>query len=135
MAPRTVQISDVVYEHVATHGKFGESVDDVLRRLLGLDEATSTRHGRSDSSASQGRRSRQATTRMSARVEAEQLVVEFRGGPRRTWRLPASRTGQAVANLSGEARTWAEAQGATYGQSKAVHKALTNAGFYNTGPR
>src|SRR3954469_5986104 len=101
MTPRTVQISDAVYAHIAEHGRFGETVDDVLRRLFDLGAADGAdRSGRDISSPSHSRRPRQATIPMSARVEEGELIVEFRGGSRHTWNVPTNKTGKAVADLS-----------------------------------
>jgi Mn-dependent DtxR family transcriptional regulator len=34
---RTIKISNKVYEKIASEGKFGESVNDVLERILGIN--------------------------------------------------------------------------------------------------
>jgi hypothetical protein len=34
----TVWLRATVMDHIQAHGKFGETVDDVLRRLLGLPD-------------------------------------------------------------------------------------------------
>ena len=38
--PKHVTLSDTVWDEIAKQGSFGESEDDVLRRILGLPEAT-----------------------------------------------------------------------------------------------
>lgn len=40
MMPRSAMLSDAVWDEIAKHGNFGESEDDVLRRILDLPEAT-----------------------------------------------------------------------------------------------
>jgi negative regulator of replication initiation len=34
---KVIRVSQEVYDKIASEGKFGESVDDVLRRLLGVE--------------------------------------------------------------------------------------------------
>lgn len=144
MGRRTVTISGEVYDYIAERGRFGESVDDVLRRIFSIDgEVPST-----DGQPSVGRRpnvqrkpvrstSRQrlAQRRLSARLADGFLVLAFVSGPEERWRLPGKDAHDEIARLSIEAQAWAESNGATYGQQKAVHKALTEGGYYNTGPR
>jgi len=38
--PKQVTLSDAVWDEIAKQGNFGESEDDVLRRILGLPEPT-----------------------------------------------------------------------------------------------
>jgi len=78
---------------------------------------------------------RKATRRLSAEVRDGFLWVSMAGGGEQRWSLPALREGAGVRSLSERAQEWARSQGATYGQEKAVHKALTSAGYYITSPR
>lgn len=39
MPARSVSLPQYVYDHIAGHGVFGESVGDVLTRLLGIEDA------------------------------------------------------------------------------------------------
>jgi len=135
---RTVSISDEVYSYIAERGRFGESIDDVLRRLFDIgDDGESGPEHQPDrpQQARPGVRGRQATRRLSSRLSDGQLHVALEGGPEQSWRLPDREDHAAIAALSLEAQGWAEPQGATYGQLKAIHKTLTEGGYYNTGPR
>ena len=59
---KTVRISDEVWEEIAKRGKFGETEDDVLRRVFGINK-------REPTNRVTGRTRRQfATVRMTARV-------------------------------------------------------------------
>lgn len=144
MARRTVTVSEEVYDYIAERGRFGESVDDVLRRIFSIDTdapsvtgaaAAARRPGEPTAVRRSGSRQRLAQRRLSASVADGFLRLVFAAGPEERWRLPAQDAHAAIANLSAEAQVWAETHGATYGQQKAVHKALTEAGYYNTGPR
>lgn len=81
------------------------------------------------------RRQRLAERRLSARVADGFLRLEFLDGEEAHWPLPFQNDHEAIARLSLEAQGWAGSLGATHGQQKAVHKALTEAGYYNTGSR
>jgi hypothetical protein len=72
---------------------------------------------------------------MSPRIEDGYLKVRMEFGEDMVWRLPDRGDREAIRELSAEARAWAADRGATYGQEKAIHKALTEAGYYLTGPR
>jgi hypothetical protein len=138
MPRRTVSITDEVYAYIAERGRFGESTDDVLRRLFSINnEATPTEapSGARVHQSSPRARQRLADRRLSATVSDGFLRLAFAGGPEDKWQLPASDAHDAIAELSIKAQAWAESHGATYGQQKAVHKALTESGYYNTGPR
>lgn len=78
---------------------------------------------------------RKATRRLSSAVRDGFLWVTMDGAVEKKWRLPEARVGPGVRAVSGEARAWAASEGATYGQEKAVHKALTEAGYYITSSR
>lgn len=72
---------------------------------------------------------------MSPRIEDGYLKVQMEFGEDMLWRLPDRHDRAAIRELSTEARAWVADRGATYGQEKAIHKALTEAGYYLTGPR
>lgn len=138
MARRTVSISDEVYAYIAERGRFGESTDDVLRRLFSIGNEASPSETPSSARVHPPRprvRQRLANRRLSATVLDGFLCLAFAGGPEDKWQLPARDAHDAIAELSVKAQAWAESHGATYGQQKAVHKALTESGYYNTGPR
>ena len=60
---RTIRISEEVWNEIAKRGKFGETPDDVLRRVFNL-----TINQESGNIITRKTRTRYATTRMSARV-------------------------------------------------------------------
>lgn len=116
---RTIRISDEVWAAIAERGKFGETEDDVLRRILEIPEAPQTVS-----------RPRGAKIRMSAGVDGNDLAVSFATGARERWPLPNRNDREALRTLRSEAVSWARSQGASPGQEDAVKKALTSAGFH-----
>ncbi len=128
---RTVKISDAVWAAIAERGKFGETVDDVLRRVFDLPsgddaERTQIQSGR------QGRGNRRhATKRMSPRIEGGRLVVKFDDGTANSWELPHRSDKEHIKRLHEDAAAFVRENGGTDpGQTNAVRKALTDAGFY-----
>jgi negative regulator of replication initiation len=121
---KTIRISEAVYEQIAKRGVFGETPDDVLRRVFKLTPKTST-------TMTGGRRSpRKATNRMSARVEAGKLSVSFQTGEAESWDLPAKNDTEGIRKVRDDATEFAEMCGATEGQVNAVKKALTDKKYY-----
>jgi len=126
---KMIRVSDEVWQAIAARGKFGETEDDVLRRVFGLGEAqvkvAAGRRGR-------GNR-RFATKRMSQTVNNGRLIVEFDDGPRKEWPLPPPSDKDGIRHVREAAVRWAIDNGATDpGQTNAVKKALTSAGYYLT---
>lgn len=78
---------------------------------------------------------RKATRRLSARIDGDQLWVVIEGGGEERWPLPDEADSDAIRRLSTEARQWAADRHATYGQEKAIHKCLTDHGFFLTHAR
>jgi hypothetical protein len=134
---RRIEVSQAVWDEIAKHGKFAETEDDVLRRLLKLPAATQSTRRQSSNSSNASRRStgaqareRLATTRMSSYVQNGALVVEFAGGPRKSFSLPNREDKSSLRRKRDEAAEFARASGASYGQEMAVKKALTEAGYH-----
>lgn len=137
-----VEITDDVWNAIARRGKFGESVDDVLRREFrlpslankeaGLARGTATRTIVSHPRARGGlaRRRRIATERMSSYVLDRNLVIDFQGGARKSFRLPERADKAVLRQVRDQAVDFARANGASYGQEMAVKKALTEAGYH-----
>jgi negative regulator of replication initiation len=119
---KIVRISDDVYHAIAREGHFGETVDDVLRRKYGVPQTASP----------SGARRRLALRTMSAKVEGDQFVVRFAGGPTRRWALPTREDKAGIKAVLNEAVAFARLHEATLGQVNAVRKALTEAGFHLT---
>ncbi len=128
---RTVRISEEVWDEIAKRGKFGESVDDVLRRVFGLTSALpDTKPDKTVRVPRHGTRRNKATNRMSSHVLRGLLIVEFASGHRREFKLPQVTDKQGIRSVRDEACAFAEDHEATLGQVNAVKKALTDAGYY-----
>lgn len=125
---RTIKISDAVWAAIAERGKFGETEDNVLRRVFALSPDIIPRHA----GGRMGRGGkRNATKRMSAEVINQRLDIEFEGTPPRTFVLPGSLSDKnAIKQARSESHSYARAQGATQGQIDAITKALNEAGYY-----
>ena len=128
---RTVRVSEEVWREIANRGKFGESVDDVLRRVFGLDPDSDLQNeeGRISSPRAR-RRTNKSTNRMSSPVENGQLVVDFASGHRREFKLPSRSDKAGIRRVRDEACEFAKEHDATLGQVNAVKKALTDARYY-----
>ena len=92
MAMRSIVISEEVWNAIANRGRFGETEEDVLRRVFDLDPLEKDERAAFFAGAT-GRRkgrgaTRYATKRMTAKVTLGRLIVEFADGERRTWELP-----------------------------------------------
>lgn len=121
---KTIRISDEVWEEIAKRGKFGETEDNVLRRVFGLDK-------REPVSRVIGHTRRHfATVRMTARAVGRELQVEFESGARNKWVLPDRSDKVAIRSVRDAAVEFASQNGATPGQVNAVKKALTEAGYH-----
>lgn len=133
---RTIRISDEVWEEIAKRGKFSETEDDVLRRIFeikGHIEIRPTTHRQ------RRPRGRYATRRMHAGVHSvpgtprEQLLVSFEDGPEKRWDLPDKSKTEKIRKIRQEAVDFALENGASKpGQTNAVLKAVTDAGYYLT---
>ena len=126
---RTIKISDAVWAAIAERGKFGETEDDVLRRVFALPPDNLIRRTGPGRTGRGGKRN--ATKRMSAGVTNDRLFIEFEGVGPRPFALPhdlSDRT--AIKRVRADAHSYARAQGATQGQIDAITKALNEAGYY-----
>ncbi|MGC8491200.1 MAG: hypothetical protein ACP5SH_05625 [Syntrophobacteraceae bacterium] len=122
---RTVRISDEVWDEIAERGAFGETVDDVLRRVFKIGEA------KDQTLRVQTKiRERFATQRMSARIDDGCLVVAFENGASNKWLLPPKDDKNRIRSVRNQAVEFASRNGATEGQENAVRKALTDAGYH-----
>jgi len=121
---RTIRISEEVWNEIAKQGVFGETPDDVLRRVFNISER---RVGGINAS-----RERYATNRMSSKVIDENLVVAFQSGASRDWKLPPRHDKASIRAIKSQAIAFAKENDATIGQVNAVVKALTDAGYYLT---
>lgn len=131
---RSALISEPVWEAVAAKGKFGESEDDVLRRVFGLAPTpsgpTNPSPGQARSRGAGTRRRSFATNRMSSYISGNELRVSFASGEASSWHLPEKGDRDGIRALRDKAVEFAERHGATIGQSNAVRKTLTDAGYH-----
>lgn len=119
---RIIRIDDEVWQAIARKGRFGETANDVLRRVFGLDrENTQVRtKDVSQNTVMHPRRQRRrwATRRMRAMVKDGKLYVGFEGGASREWVLPSQWDKDALRRVTYDALEFAEGNGATNGQLK-----------------
>ncbi len=130
---RTIRISDDVWQEIAKRGKFGETEDEVLKRVFRIE---------SDESAAgivaPTRQSRLGADRMHAKVYHDQnaacLRVHFHGsGAEEKFELPGDRSDKRAIRATLEsALDFGERNGASKGQLFAIRKALTEAGYHLT---
>ena len=130
---RSIRISGDVWNAIAERGKFGETEDDVLRRVFGLSPEHNSERPVSGRRGSGQRGPRRATKRMSASVERGRLLVQFVDGEKSWWDLPDRGDKEAIRRIRDDAVDFALTQGASDpGQTNAVKKALTDAGYHLT---
>jgi negative regulator of replication initiation len=128
---RKISVSDEVWQAIAARGKFGESEDDVLRRVFEIPAAPIPA-ARQSGPPGRGTR-RFAQKSMSAKVSNGMLRVRFEDGIEKTWSLPPRSDKAAIKKLRGEAVDFAQKNGASNpGQTNAVRKAFTDAGYHTT---
>lgn len=129
---RTIKVSEDVWQVIATHGKFGETEDDVLRRILKLPPQSTTDDLTKPAEITSGRipRGSFATQRMSSNISNNQLQITFQDGTSRSWTLPTRSDKAGIKAVSDKAVAFAKENGATIGQINAVKKALTDNGYH-----
>ena len=137
---RVIKISEEVWQKIASHGKFGKTEEDVLRRILGMPAATdiyptrtsavpSTSH---TSRASSGRRRSFAKQRLTSYINRNQLHVEFQDGASSSWSLPDPKDKTNIKAVLENALSFAREHGASVGQINAVRQTLTSEGYHLT---
>ena len=131
---RTIRMSEEVWQAIASHGKFGETEDDVLRRILKLPSQSTIDDSTKPSQIGRGRvpRGSFATQRMSAHISNNQLQITFQDGASRSWPLPSRSDKAGIKAVRDKAVTFAREHGATIGQVNAVKKALTDNEYWTT---
>lgn len=135
---RTIRISEEVWQAIADRGKFGETEDDVLRRVFELPTSSIYEDGQipigkggSSYQNSSGRRSF-AKIRMSSNIAGNQLHIEFHGRNPSAWTLPDRNNKEEIRAVLEKAILFAKSNGATIGQVNAVRKTLTDKGYHLT---
>jgi hypothetical protein len=134
---RTIRISEPVWQAIAERGNFGETEDDVLRRVFNLPEHGGLRqdaagHGSIRRGGGSSRRRNFARQRMSASVTGGALQVSFAEGEAGEWSLPERSDKLGIRRVRDGAVAFARERGATIGQQNAVKKALTEEGYHLT---
>jgi hypothetical protein len=118
---RTIRISSEVWEALAKVGRFGETPDQVLRRVFKVN-------GTSRAAAFQKRRI--ATKRMTREAIDGKYTVAFADGASKNWSLPEKSDKTGIRRVRDAAIKFARENGATDGQIAAVMKGLTEAGYH-----
>lgn len=136
---RSIRISDEVWQEIAKRGKFGETEDDVLKRVFKIRVNDPDQEG---GSLRPGSRSavwgRFATNKMHAKVYVEGgepfLKIRFHGsGDEHDFDLPNDKSDKpAIRRAMESALEFGDKSGASKGQLYAIRKALTDAEFYLT---
>jgi len=136
---RTIRISEEVWQAIASRGKFGETEDDVLKRVFELppnsiNEGVQTITGGGGGSyrLSSGRRRSLAIQPMSSYIGGNQLHIEFHGGASSSWTLPDRKDKAGIRVVLDKAILFARSNGASLGQRNAVRKTLTSEGYHLT---
>jgi hypothetical protein len=137
---KTIRISDEVWNVIAENGKFGETEDIVLRRLLEVVQPREPRGSGLTTGVGNGVgqerpygwKERRADVRMFQRVRDGKLVLEFETGQRREWKLPAKDDAAAIRVIRDEAIDFVRENQGTEGQKGAAMRALTSRGYHVT---
>ena len=127
---RNIKVSADVWQEIATRGKFGETEDDVLRRVFELPQVSNIQQRKSMRQESSSLRPMYATQRLSSNIIDNKLQLIFQGGNSNAWDLPDKSDKMAIRDVREEAVLFATDNGATSGQVNAVKKTLTEAGYY-----
>jgi hypothetical protein len=128
-----------VWQEIAKRGKFGETEDDVLRRVFKIPPHGSDQDGGLlQPNVRTSVRGRFATDKMHAKVYREEngsyLKVRFHGsGQEQNFDLPKDRSDkQDIRSALEGALAFGEKNGASKGQLFAIRKALTDAEYHLT---
>jgi hypothetical protein len=134
---KTIKVGDKVWNMIVQNGKFGETADDVLGRLLSIKGscAGSVTGGTSNSSPSEARehsygwKERRATVRMTQNVNNGMLTLRFDTGQTESWKLPGKDDYSAIRTVRDKAVAFVRNNGGTKGQEHAAIRALTSRGY------
>lgn len=134
---RNIRISEEVWQAIANEGKFGETEEDVLRRVFKLPAISMSDHDQSNLERGRrlrvsGRRRSFATKRMTSFINKNQLHIEFQDGTSSSWTLPDRSDKAGIRALLDKAIEFARKNGASLGQINAVRKTLTSEGYHLT---
>jgi hypothetical protein len=134
---RNIRISEEVWQAIAKEGKFGETEEDVLRRVFKLPAISTHDHDQANLDRGRrlrvsGRRRPFATKRMTSFINKNQLYIEFQDGTSSSWTLPDRSDKAGIRALLDKAIEFARKNGASLGQINAVRKTLTSEGYHLT---
>ncbi len=141
---RTIRVSERVWQAIAARGRFGETEDDVLRRVFDLPvEETPDELGFSAAGESRSLRSASlhvprlprrtlAARRMSSYISDGRLIIEFQGGQSSSWQLPDRSDKAGIRTLIDKVIEFTRANGASMGQTNTARKTLTDQGYHLT---
>jgi negative regulator of replication initiation len=118
---RTIRISEDVWQALVRRGKTGDSMNDILRRVLKIDKS----HG-----GKQAATVKDSSRRMRVRVIDDVLIISFDGGPSKDWQMPLRRDGAGIRKVLQSAAKFAEKQGASRAQVKRIEDTVEQAGYY-----
>lgn len=129
---KMIRVSEEVWAAIAAQGKFGETEDDVLRRVFKISthNSSSSSHAANEQKRQFGWKERRATDRMTQTVNGGKLILEFDSGPRFERTLPAKDNRPAIRKVRDEAMEFVRSNGGTDGQEKAAIRALTSRGYH-----
>ena len=123
---KTIKISEEVWAAMAQIGKFGETPDDVLRRVFKINHE----EGKIMPQRANQKRSSYATIKMSSYIVRNELHVEFANGASKSWPLPDKSDKNGIRKVRDIATDFAEQNSASLGQINAVKKTLTDEGYH-----
>ncbi len=134
---RTIRISEEVWLAIASQGKFGETEDDVLRRVFEIpmksEGSPMTINSRVQVHRNlSGPRRKFAEKRMTPYIAGDKLHIEFEDGNHYDCPLPARNNKVEISTITHNAISWAKSHGATLGQMNYVRQVLTRNDYHIT---
>jgi negative regulator of replication initiation len=124
---RTIKISDEVWDVIEKNGKFRETEDDVLRRLLNVSS-----NGTKKNVEVRAWKERRATVRMTQNVQNNELILKFDSGETFRRTLPPKERISEIRQVRDAAIDFVKKNGGTKGQEHAAIRALTSRGYHVT---
>ena len=131
---KTIRISDEVWDAIASRGKFGETEEDVLRRVFKIEplEESGQANGSVEKAPPHGWKERRTEVRMFQTVRDNNLILEFESGQRGEWVLPSKKDSTSIRRVRDLAVQFVRENGGTDGQVAAAMRALTSRGYHVT---
>ncbi len=126
---RTIRISEEVWQEIAKRGVFGETPDDVLRRVFELESRANT-YNRTGTRIKTRSKTKRAKNRLSPRFEDNHLILEFANGVSKSFPLPEKSNKDEINNVTYDVMQFVQENGGTPWQINAGRKALTDARYH-----